>query len=209
MLMTRLREETQSCHDRIERSPLMRGLLSAELSHRYYAAILGVNYGFYAPLEARLLACGSWRAFGFNLEARLKTPLLEADLAHFGLEGELLRALPYCASLPRLPTLPAALGSMYVLEGASLGGQVIARQIAATLGLGPGSGAAFYNSYCSQLLPMWKAFKAFLEEHGCDHEDAVIAAASATYAALEAWFAESYRAIAAARLIAPQYALVD
>jgi heme oxygenase len=206
MLIADLREETRSCHARLERSPLMRGLLGAELSHRFYTAVLGVNYGFYAPLEARLLAAADWRAVGFDLTPRLKTPLLAADLSRFGLADELLRAMPHCVGLPRLPNLPAALGCLYVLEGATLGGQLIARQLAAGLAIGPSSGAAFYNSYCAALGPMWQSFNQFAEEHGRGHEDAVIAAASATFAALEAWYSESYRSIAGARTLKPLYA---
>jgi heme oxygenase len=211
MLMATLREETRSYHDRIERSPLLRGMLGAELSHRYYAAVLGVCYGFCVPLEARLLEASDWAALDFDLNARLKTPLLEEDLAAFGLEGELLHALPHCAAIPPIPDLPTALGALYVIEGATLGGQLIARQIASTLGLGPRSGAAFYNSYCGQVGPMWRSFKSFVEQHGAGHEAAVVAAAAATFAALEAWYNESYRAIAGARLIMPQYqyALAD
>ncbi len=209
MLMTTLREETSSYHARLERSPLLRGLVGAELSHRFYAAVLGANYGFYAPLEARLLAAADWPSLGFDLGERLKTPMLEADLASFGLEGELLRALPQCEALPRIPNLYAALGAMYVLEGSTLGGQLVARQLATSLAIGPASGAAFYSSYRARVGPMWQRFRAFVEAYGSAHEDAVIAAASATFAALEAWYDASYKAIAAARLLAPQYAMAD
>ncbi|NTU86044.1 MAG: biliverdin-producing heme oxygenase [Chloroflexales bacterium] len=206
MLMARLREETRPYHDRLERSPLTRSLVSEALSPHIYQTTLVVNYGFYAPLEARLLMAADWAALGFDLEARLKTPLLEADLTHFGLDGELLRALPSCTGLPRLPDLSAALGSLYVLEGATLGGQLIARQLATTLAAGPASGGAFFNSYRGQVATMWRSFKDFVEQHGAGHEDAVIAAASATFASLEAWYAESYRAIAGASLLTPPYA---
>lgn len=207
MLMARLREETRSYHDRLERGPLSRGLVGEELAHRFYTAVLGVNYGFYAPLEARLLAAADWDILGFDLTARLKTPLLEADLAHFGLEGELLHALPSCTNLPHLPDLPAALGCMYVLEGATLGSQIIARHLATRLTIGTASGAAFYNSYNKQVPVMWRSFKEFVEEHGATRQDAVIAAASATFAALEAWYSESYRAIAGSSRLTPGHSV--
>lgn len=203
MLMASLREETYTYHERLERSPLASRLVGEGLSHHFYVAALGINYGFYAPLEARLLAIAGWDDLGFDLAARLKTPLLASDLGHFGIEGELLHALPSCASLPRLPDLSAALGCMYVLEGATLGSQIIARHLAASLLIGPASGAAFYSSYRGQVPTMWRAFKVFAENHGAGHEDAVIAAASATFAALEAWYNESYHAIASAGRLTP------
>jgi heme oxygenase (biliverdin-IX-beta and delta-forming) len=205
MLLATLRTETLAYHDRIERSPLFRGLISSTIVPRFYAAALGIHYGFYAPLEAHLRFVADWPALGFELGPRLKTPLLEADLACFGLEGELLRALPSCEHLPRLPDLPAALGCLYVLEGATLCGQLVARQLALSLKLGPDSGAAFFSSYRTQVRPMWQQFAELVEREGCSHPDAVIAAASATYAALETWFAEGYRAITGARVLVSQY----
>lgn len=199
MLITTLREETRAYQERIERSPLLRELLSPSVSPRYYAAALGIHHGFYAPLEARLLFAADWVALDFDLTPRLKTPLLEADLAHFGLEGELLRALPACTHLPRLPDMYAALGCMYVLEGMTLCGQLVARQLALSLNAEAESGAAFFNSYRTQVRPMWQQFAATLETLGHEHPDAIIAAASATYAAIETWFNEGYRAMTGAR----------
>ncbi|PDW04289.1 biliverdin-producing heme oxygenase [Candidatus Viridilinea mediisalina] len=199
MLVTILREETRAYHERIERSPLLRELLNPTLNARFYAAALGIHYGIYAPLEARLLFAADWVALGFDLNIRLKTPLLEADLAHFGLEGELLRALPSCTHLPRLPDLFAALGCLYVLEGMTLCSQLVARQLALSLQLEAEQGAAFFNSYGTQVRPMWQQFAETLQTLGHEQPDAIIAAASATYASIETWFSEGYRAMTGAR----------
>lgn len=199
MLVTTLREETRAYHERIERSPLLRELLSPTVTTRFYAAALGIHYGIYVPLEARLRFAADWPALGFALTPRLKTPLLEADLAHFGFEGELLRALPSCIHLPRLPDRFAALGCLYVLEGMTLCGQLVARQIALSLQLEPTNGAAFFNSYGAQVRPMWQQFAATLQTLGHEQPDAIIAAASATYAAVETWFSDGYRAMTGAR----------
>lgn len=207
MLMARLKEETRSYHDRVERDPLSQGIVGPELSRAYYTMILEVYYGLYAPMDARLRAAADWDALGFDIARRMKEPMLRADLAHLGAPEASLDALPRCDSLPRTPSLPAALGCMYVLEGSTLGGQLIGRHIHATLGLGPGAGAAFFNSYGPEVGPMWKEFKALIEQHGAGHEDAVIAAASAMFASLERWFYDRYSAYASRPTRgAPQYA---
>lgn len=193
MLMARLKEETRSYHDRLERDPLSRGMMGEGLSRAYYTMVLEVYYGLYAPMEARLAAAADWGALGFAMDRRLKAPLLRADLAHLGVPAGALAGLPRCEGLPLTPSLPAALGCMYVLEGATLGGQLIGRHVQGALGLGPLAGAAFFNSYGPEVGPRWKEFKAFVELHGAGHEDAVIAAASAMYASLERWFFERYR----------------
>jgi heme oxygenase len=198
MLMARLKEETRSAHTRLERDPLSRGMVGAELSPRYYRSVLEVYYGLYAPMEARLIAAADWSAADFDIARRLKSPMLRADLAHLGLDAHEIDGLPRCDLIPWVPDLPAALGCMYVLEGATLGGQLIARHVQAVLGYGPACGAAFFNSYGPAVGPLWNEFKALVERHGAGHEDAVIAAASAMFACLERWFYESYHTFAAA-----------
>lgn len=197
MLMARLKEETRPSHDRIERDPLSRGLVGAELSPRYYTMVLMAYYGLYTPMEARLATAADWHAMGFDMDRRLKAPLLRADLEALGMPPAALTTAPRCAGLPRTPDLPAAIGCLYVLEGSTLGGQLIARHVERTLGYTAGSGGAFFNSYGAEVGPRWKEFKTFAERHGAGHEDAVIAAAAAMFACLEGWFVERYRAYAA------------
>lgn len=195
MIMSRLKAETQAYHDRIERDRLSRELTAMEVDLGYYTQVLAIYYGFYAPLEARLIGAAQWDTLGFDLTPRLKTPLLARDLAHFGIEGERLRALPVCADLPRVADLPAAIGCLYVLEGATLGGQLISRHLAGTLGVGPERGSAFFSSYGPTVGPMWKAFRAFAEEYAPGSEEAIIACACATFTALGSWFQEGYARI--------------
>jgi heme oxygenase len=196
MLMARLKEETRSAHSRLERDPLSRQLVSPALSRGYYTEVLEVYYGLYAPMEARLCAAADWAALGFDMGRRRKEPMLRADLAHLGRNDAQVAALPRCLDLPWVPDLHAALGCMYVLEGATLGGQLIARHVGGALGLAPDAGASFFTSYGAEVGPRWKEFKAFVDERGAGREDAVIAAASAMFAALESWFNERYCVIA-------------
>ena len=52
---------------------------------------------------------------------------------------------------------------MYVLEGATLGGAVISRNVRAVLHLGPHNGASFFASYGADVGANWKAFCEALE----------------------------------------------
>jgi heme oxygenase len=203
MILARLKEETRPYHNQLEGDPLSRGILDAELRPAYYLQVLSAYYGLYAPLEARLLSAADWPAMGFDLGRRLKTPLIERDLAAFGLEGELLRTLPMCADLPALTSTPAALGCAYVLEGSTLGGQMIARHVETALGLSASAGVAFFRSYGENLGPMWKEFRSFLEAHAAGHEDAVVAGAGATFGTIVSWFTASYAHFSHGQLALP------
>ncbi len=119
------------------------GLLESELSIDRYRRVLEIFFGFYAPIEAglaRLASAGP--PLGFPLRAR--TALIESDLLSLGLSRREIADLPRCADLPRLSCPEDLAGCLYVLEGACLGGQVIAPALPERLGVAKGSGASFF-----------------------------------------------------------------
>jgi heme oxygenase len=75
------------------------------------------------------------------------------------------------------------------MEGSTLGGQIIARHVAAHLGLRPDHGLAFFSSYGEAVGARWKetreALVCFAEETAA--EDAMVEAARRTFTALAAW----------------------
>lgn len=73
----------------------------------------------------------------------------------------------------------AAIGAVYVLEGARLGGKVLARQAEARLGLSAESGAAYLNGDGRDSGRRWRRFLAALEERIVASEDIVRAVAAA------------------------------
>ena len=50
-------------------------------------------------------------------------------------------------------------GSMYVLEGSALGGQVIASRLAGQHGLGPSNGASYFAGWGQETAAMWREFR--------------------------------------------------
>jgi heme oxygenase len=56
-------------------------------------------------------------------------------------------------------------GALYVIEGATLGGQVISPQIqAGRLGVTPEHGGRFFHGYGEQTTPRWNEFLSFAEQ---------------------------------------------
>lgn len=81
----------------------------------------------------------------------------------------------------------AAFGSMYVLEGSALGGQVIARSMAAHHGLGPQHGARYFVGWAEHTGSMWREFRALMNTEladGAEASDQACTAAVATFEAL-------------------------
>ena len=112
-----------------------------------------------------------------------------ADLLAFGVEPS---GLPLCLERPRPRTRAEAFGVLYVVEGATLGGQVLSRHLEETLGLGSANGARFFHGYGSRTGAMWQAFrKALLAcPFARGEEDAMVRAAIDTFRALREWCGE-------------------
>jgi heme oxygenase len=147
-----------------------------------YRALLIKFYRFYSSIEPRLPAA-ALEDEGFNIAPRMKAPRLEQDLTALG-HGPAAKAVPAWAGVPDVSTVARAWGSIYVMEGGTLGGQVITRHLRDNLGISPETGGSFFNSYGSDVGRMWKEFgaaiTAFAERHP-EKEDEIVEAARDTF----------------------------
>lgn len=181
----RLRAETREEHAAIE---VALGLTGADLSLARYLRRLEQFYGFYWPIEERLTSALGPLGEALDLPVRRKTPLLRADLAALGAAAE----PPLCPYPPPLADPDAALGCLDVLEGATLGGQVICRHVRAALGVTPERGARFFHGYGESTGARWRAFQTALAAAAATAaaQDRIVGAAIATFRALRRWCAE-------------------
>jgi heme oxygenase (biliverdin-IX-beta and delta-forming) len=126
---------------------------------------------------------------GFDSAMRLKTPTLVDDLHALGLDNLAIDALPRCAELPVSDTAAACLGALYVLEGATLGGQVLRREMAQRLGLDADNGGAFLNVYGAETGRRWKDFLDYLGRLplDADAKQRAVDAACSTFSCFEQW----------------------
>ncbi|SAL03837.1 Heme oxygenase [Caballeronia calidae] len=186
-LLSRLKHETAACHARLENAL---DLMRDDLQRNEYIALLERFYGYVSPWEDAAAACMPASLAGF-FDARRKAPLLAADLA--ALTGERLSAdaVPQADSrhdLPRMRNLGDVFGSMYVMEGSTLGGRFIAPHVAEHLDLEPGLGNAYFDGYGPRTGSMWNAFRetATTSVPEIQYDDAVKAAID-TFDSLHAW----------------------
>ncbi|MEI9952680.1 MAG: biliverdin-producing heme oxygenase [Pseudomonadota bacterium] len=182
--MQRLREATRQAHARIEGAL---PLLDPKLTRARYGRVLEAFFGFYVGLEPHLLAVAGAHAADIELGRRGKVPLLCLDLHALGQTAIQIGALPRCADLPLAVTPSQALGVLYVLEGATLGGQVIGRNLGLALGLGAANGAAFFAGYGDETRAMWKRFSEHVDRSAALDSEALIASAVETFEKLRSW----------------------
>lgn len=186
-LSDRLRTETRPHHTAVERDTPMAWLMTPGLDRDTLAAVLARLHAFQAPLEAALAP----RQPATGLDAIDRAARLGRDLAVLGVAPD-APAPP--DALPAVVTDAEVRGATYVLEGAALGGQIIARHLGPAFGLDAGRGLSFFASEGAPAGPRWRAVRRMLDATPeADHE-AVVAAAQAAFERMGAWM----RGIAAA-----------
>jgi heme oxygenase len=175
VLLQRLRSETRPFHDALEQNEFNQTLLAGDVSAAATSHFLRKLYGFLKPYEEQL----DQHRFGpeWHMEERHRAHLILQDL-------EPATGLPLCPDMPPLTTRAQLLGAMYVLEGSTLGGQVIARQLTKA-GI---ETRAYFTGYAERTGPMWKSFCQLLTEESTDENQAeTVESASLTFQKLHAW----------------------
>jgi heme oxygenase (biliverdin-IX-beta and delta-forming) len=180
-----LKQATRPQHEALEANHYSVAMMSGTLTPSEYQAMLSRFYGFYAPIEAQFSALAAMLPAELNLEQRRKLHWLHADLQQL---NEDPTTIPACHLLTPFTTPEQALGCLYVLEGSTLGGQIISRKLHTTLGYTPEHGARFFASYGEQVGMMWKTFMGILEHAGTSGDsDAIITSAMHTFASFQQW----------------------
>lgn len=141
-----LREATQAAHAALDRHPLMQMLLSPTVDRRQYATALASLAAPQAGFEAQLADYVASHQLTEMCPPR--HPLLEADLR--SLETKPFPAAP----IPPAENDTQRLGMLYVLEGAHLGGAVIAKHLMRHL---PDAPVRYFQAGGNPM-PRWQAF---------------------------------------------------
>ena len=164
-----IRSRTRPLHAQLESSfDLTASLTSIET----YRDLLERYLSIYKPFEAELANQPATTLALISWPERSRVAQLERDLAALGGKPEGMPA----PALPKLDDLSSLLGALYVVEGSSLGGQIIYRQIQQQLGLDAGSGVAFFYGDGDATGSSWKRFTAILEANITDPNRAADAA---------------------------------
>ncbi len=175
-LLSELRLATRDAHDELERRldvPTRCGDPSG------YAELLSGFWAAYAPLESAVRECPMTGATVPDWPLRVKVPWLEQDLYELG------RRTPPAGRPVSLSCAEEVLGTLYVLEGATLGGALILRELARR---GIGLPCRFFTSYGDRRGQMWRAFRRQAEQQELQSDlrrELAITAARRAFATIE------------------------
>jgi heme oxygenase len=191
-VLVRLKAETRAEHTAVEGAL---DLMRADFSMADYRHLIECYFGFYAPLEAQLARVLPADQPGLDFEARRKLPLLRADLEALG--GPSPDSLAVCDALPPLRSPAQAMGCLYVLEGAMLGGQTIGRHLRHKFGLTQDAGASYFHGSGARTADVWRSFRDALTSFAAHRElaatgatatvDAIVESGNQTFRALRLW----------------------
>ncbi|WP_293676153.1 biliverdin-producing heme oxygenase [uncultured Phenylobacterium sp.] len=146
----RLREATRAHHERLETRVDILTQIADPIRRR---ALVERFFGLHAAAHRAL---EPWLAElpGLDFEGRLRARRFASDLALVG-------GAPRGAGVIRVDGVGEALGLYYVLEGSTLGGRVIRRQVE-TAG-GSMAGLSFLDPYGEAVGERWRSFLAILQ----------------------------------------------
>ena len=121
MIAEYLKRETKSYHDQLEELMLTKKIFDQSLSFAEYQKIMQVNLLVHQQIEPQLenmLSDTTKNTLDFS--QRVKLPYLRQDVSN---------PLPVEGETNDLASEEQALGAFYVLEGATLGGSIIKKQL--------------------------------------------------------------------------------
>jgi heme oxygenase len=160
-----LRKATRREHAAAEETAVMRAVFQAQLSPAVYIRLLRGYHTLYSQWEAQHahwlggdLAMAGWRY-------RSRLPAIESDLHTLGSRAPALVVVGQLTAAGRtggvsVEAAAPAWGSLYVVEGSALGGQVIARKLAAEY---PDHAHHFFTMGHGNGQPTWRDFQILLD----------------------------------------------
>lgn len=197
-ILQQLKTDTEDLHRGIE---TVVPLMDPHLTIAEYAGYLERIFPFYEAAEARLFCTPGLREAVSDLDERWKKNILAADLRALGV---LPHGLMNESLVPQLKTVPEALGCLYVLEGSTLGGQILLRAVRNALGPDVEGKTQFLASYGPEVPQKWRDLCVSLNASLADPADreSAVRSARATFSGLHKWLMESRNRIGVGELIA-------
>lgn len=151
-----LRQATHDSHMRLHTHPLLSPLQNDTITIRDYIYILRSFEAFYTKWN---YSC----PIGYSAFAGEISPLalLQKDLEQF--KGHDIQAFDISTKCKN-SEYDEYIGYLYLKQGSTLGGQVIAKHLEKHLGLEKNGQIFFFNAYGDQTGSRWKEFKKYLRD---------------------------------------------
>lgn len=164
-IMNQIRELIAHDHNAIERTPYSIALVSSQITKQDYLFSMAQMHAVHQALEIACDSCPQLQPY--FTDAMRRSTTIERDLAHFESKLADFNVLPQTLAIVTQLTewavaAPLTLvGCIYILEGSRMGSLMLARPIAAALGVTPadGNGIDYHTEGARETpgrLKLWK-----------------------------------------------------
>jgi len=150
--LDRLKNHTAKSHQKLESLPVSASILSPNMLIADYCHYLSLMYDVHQstqdiifPLLADVIP---------DLEERAKTQLINEDFSFLHYTKNKINPVFRDNDI----NIPFALGILYVVEGSSLGGRFILKNLEKIPGLDQGYGVSYFTGYGNKTGSYWKTF---------------------------------------------------
>ncbi len=181
-LQLKLKTDTKPYHDKIESAALFQKIVNNQISLSEYRLLLEKIYGFIKPIEDKL----DIKLVDNTLKIN-KALLVQSDLIHLTESTIDFLKLNLCSTL-QISTLENSFGYLYVMEGSTLGGQVLTQLVGRQLNLTPQQGCRYFYGYGKDTLLKWRQFCDLLNSMSSHlNQQELVASAIATFNEFYEW----------------------
>ena len=182
-----LKNKTSIPHKNLESLPISKSIIDPNVTVEAYGLYLSLMHDVVYNLEDKIYPKVS-EIFP-DLNARRKMSLLENDLKCTPIEKK-EQFFPFGNT--EKVSVPFAMGMVYVIEGSTLGGRYILKNIQENLGFDEENGASYFAGYGSKTGSSWKTFLQYLTdfERQTNSEDEIIAGAAYAFEAIHKHFSK-------------------
>ncbi|PBJ15999.1 biliverdin-producing heme oxygenase [Flavobacterium sp. ACN6] len=160
-----LKTKTAASHKKLEELPVSMSIMSPDMKIEEYAKYLNLMHDVHADTEENVFPLFS--GLLEDLEKRRKKQLIEADLSFLNYEVTNSEKVFKTENI----SIPFALGILYVVEGSTLGGRFILKNVSRVPQLSTDKGVSYFNGYGDRTGSFWKSFLNFLaayeQQHNC------------------------------------------
>ena len=185
LLSDLLKQETKVNHQQLEK--LLINQMRLISNRTGYVKLLQLFYRYFGALEERI----NQYIFPQQLEEqhhfqRRKTDRIAEDII---VSGGIIQEKCTDEDLPEIKNALQAFGALYVIEGSTLGGKVIAKMMQRQLNTDSSEGFTFFYGYGDETEKRWAIFQQLLNNQTVNKADkeVVLRASDETFAKFKLW----------------------
>jgi len=170
-----IRNKTSESHKNLEAIPISKLLVNPNISLHAYSLYLSLMHDVVSDYEKNIYPLVE--NVILDISERKKADLILNDLKSIGEEKQ--KGHTFLKHSDQKFSTPFALGMLYVLEGSTLGGRFILKNIQENLGLDEENGVSYFSGYGNKTGSYWKKFLVYFTEFETQNntEEEIIAGA--------------------------------